>query len=132
MGIFSGQFWKDAAERIVSSAAQGFITGAGLGNFLETGKLLPDLANFPWEAGLAGAVSMAVLTLAKCLIAAPLGDTGTASLVEVQPATPAENVPQRDTQRPDTRTSYTRVELPSQQTPGPDHAAGPDRPPFQG
>ena len=77
--LFTRSFWRDLAERTVSSTAQGFITGGGLaGGAAAAGELTLD--GFPWSAALGGAAIMAVLTAAKCLAAIEIGNKGTASL----------------------------------------------------
>lgn len=80
--IFTRKFWRDAAERTISSTAQGFVTGSGLfGLAAATGQV--DLHSFPWLAGLSGAAIMGLQTLAKCVLAANVGEDGTASLVDL-------------------------------------------------
>ena len=80
--LFTGAFWKDVAERTVSSAAQGFLVGSGLvGVAAATDQV--TLNGFPWLAALGGAGGMAVLTVAKCLAVIDTGDKGTASAVKL-------------------------------------------------
>ncbi|MCV7230654.1 holin [Mycolicibacterium komossense] len=80
--LFTQKFWKDAAERTVSSAAQGFIVGGGLaGAAAATGQV--TLIGFPWLAAAGGAGGMALLTFVKSLAAARVGDDHSASLVNL-------------------------------------------------
>lgn len=88
--LFTAQFWKDATERVVSSAAQGFLTGAGVMGVADAANQV-TLNGFPWAAAFGAAGGMAVLTLAKALIANPVGNRGTASFSDaVEPAKPSE------------------------------------------
>lgn len=70
--IFSKVFWKDTAERVLSSAVQGAITG-----FVLDQGVGQDWVNIGNVAG-----GMAVLTLLKCLAASQIGDPDSASLVK--------------------------------------------------
>ncbi|MBU8830814.1 hypothetical protein [Mycolicibacterium goodii] len=84
--LFTRTFWRDTLERTVSSAAQGFLVGGGLAGIAATTDQV-SLHGFPWEAALAGAGGMAVLTVAKCLAAVKAGNWGTASFTRaVEPA----------------------------------------------
>ncbi|AVO21636.1 holin [Mycobacterium phage TChen] len=76
--LFTRRFWEDALERIVSSAAQGFIVGGGVGTATATSV---DVRYFPWIAAASTAGGMAVMTFAKCLAAIKVGNKGTASLL---------------------------------------------------
>jgi hypothetical protein len=79
--IFTREFWKDTAERVVSSAAQGALVGwAGVEVFASPEALLTA-----GEAALYGGAGMAVATFLKCLIASRGGDPGTASFVSLEP-----------------------------------------------
>lgn len=95
--IWTVSFWKDAGERIISSAGQGFLAGAGLDKFIESNgaAVVPHLQNFPMTEALFGAAAMAVLTLCKTLLAAPIGPPGTAGLVELPPAKEKPGAPPR-------------------------------------
>lgn len=79
--IFTIQFWKDTAERVVSSSAQGFLTGAGLMGVASAADQV-SLNGFPWAAAFGAAGGMAVLTFAKSLLANPIGNQGTASFTK--------------------------------------------------
>ncbi|MGB2791278.1 MAG: holin [Candidatus Moraniibacteriota bacterium] len=70
--IFSKVFWKDTAERVLSSAVQGAITG-----FVLDQGVGQDWVNIGNVAG-----GMAVLTLLKCLAVSQIGDPDSASLVK--------------------------------------------------
>lgn len=76
--IFERAFWRDTVERVVSSAAQGFLVGGGLGGVAEVADAV-DARYLPWMAALGTAGGMAVATLAKCIMAARAGNPGTAS-----------------------------------------------------
>jgi hypothetical protein len=78
--LFTVTFWVDAAERAVKTAAQsvllaGFASDAGPVNLFE----------FDWEAGLGFAAGGAVLSLLTSLVSAPLGESGTASVLPSPP-----------------------------------------------
>lgn len=77
--LFTREFWKDAVERTVSSAAQGFLVGGGLGVGAEATQSV-DARYFPWLAAASVAGGMAAATFAKCLSAIRVGERGTASL----------------------------------------------------
>lgn len=79
--LFTRKFWIDALERTVSSAAQGFLVGGGLGFSAEVTQAV-DARHLPWLAAAGTAGGMAVATFAKCLAAIKVGDRGTASFVE--------------------------------------------------
>lgn len=68
MSIFTRKFWRDTAERVVSSAGQGFLVGGGLGVGAEAAQAV-DARYFPWVAALGTAAGMAAATFAKCLAA---------------------------------------------------------------
>lgn len=74
--IFSGPFWKDAAERAISTAAQ---TAIALLSIDGLGLLDVDWAQTGSAAGLAALVSVL-----KSLVASRSGD-GSASLVTTSP-----------------------------------------------
>lgn len=71
MSVYTtGAFWSSVADRAIRSAGQGFLAGAGLSSYAG------DFATLSWQAaahGLAGALSMAILTVAWA-IAAPPGE----------------------------------------------------------
>ena len=69
--IFSKQFWLDTAERVLSSAVQGAITG-----FVLDQGVGQDWVNMGNVAG-----GMAILTFLKCLAASQVRDPESASLV---------------------------------------------------
>ncbi len=82
--LFTGAFWKDTAERIVSSAGQGFISGLGGGAAIDVAGHTNIEALPLWAAG-SMALGMAVLTFAKCLAASPIGSKDDASLLRDSP-----------------------------------------------
>jgi len=85
--IFTLRFWRDAAERALSTTAQAAVAAVGVG---ATGLLDVDLAAVASVAGLAG-----VLSVLKAIGAAYVGDEGTASLVDT-PGQHAEDRPPQD------------------------------------
>lgn len=70
--MFTRTFWKDAAERVVASAAGGALTVIGVGAF---GVLDAD-----WRTIASVALGTGVVSLLKALVASQVGDS-TASLV---------------------------------------------------
>lgn len=84
--LFTATFWRDALERALKSAVQGFAVGAGL---LTLGGTLADhaqIVGFPWAAGLSAAGGMALASVISSVLSAPIG-SGTASLTRaVEPA----------------------------------------------
>lgn len=86
-------FWADTAERVLSSAGQGIVAGAGLEGIVsamqaEGASTSLDLAGLAMSAGI-GAVLMAVLTFAKCLATAGV-TAGNPSIAQV--STPASQI----------------------------------------
>jgi hypothetical protein len=75
--IFTRKFWRDTAERTISSAAQGAITGWGTAAVFTS---VSDVVSAAQVAGF-GALSMAVLTFLKCLVASNIGDGDSAALL---------------------------------------------------
>lgn len=74
--ITTATFWKDTAERVVSTAAQ-----AAIGVIVVQATIQDvDWANLGGVVGIAAAVS-----LLKALVASNVGDQGTASLVDTEP-----------------------------------------------
>jgi hypothetical protein len=75
MSIWSINFWKDAAERAIKTAAQTAIVAWGVGDQM--------LNLFTTDLVLIGqfAVSGAVLSVLTSIASAPFSDRGTASLV---------------------------------------------------
>lgn len=85
--IFTGAFWRDCAERVVSSTGQGFVNGLGGGALVDVVGHT-DIRALPlWAAGF-NAAGMALLTFAKCLAASRIGNSGDASLLRASPAEP--------------------------------------------
>lgn len=81
-------FWRDTAERALSSAAQGAITGAGLDAIIVSPSTSIDIARLGMLAGVGG-VFMGALTLLKC-IATAAGTRGNPSIGAV--STPSAQV----------------------------------------
>jgi len=77
--LFTAAFWQDTAERIVSSAGQGFVNGLGGGALIDLAGNT-DIRALPIWAALYGAAGMALLTFAKCLAASRVGNNADASL----------------------------------------------------
>lgn len=104
MSIWTVKFWRDAGERIVSSAGQGFLTGAGLGKVTETGDItsvftvFASWADFPLQEALLGAGLMAMYTTAKCLAAEPLGERESAALI-ARPKPPTKKAAAKATRK---------------------------------
>lgn len=93
MALFSREFWRDTAERVASSAGQGFLVGGGLGVGAEVSTAV-DVRYLPWIAAFSTAGGMAVATFAKCLAAMKIGDPDSASFVKV-PAARKKAAPKR-------------------------------------
>ncbi|WWV91856.1 holin [Microbacterium phage phiMiGM15] len=70
--IFTGTFWADLGERVVTSAAGGALAVASTGDFALTS---PE----SWQAFAVGAGVAALLSLLKGIVASA-GGTGSASL----------------------------------------------------
>lgn len=79
--IFTRAFWRDAAERTISSAAQGALVGWGAGAFTAIGEVVTAA-----EAAALGGLGMGVATLLKCIAVARTGDPGTASAISLASA----------------------------------------------
>lgn len=73
--MFTRAFWKDAAERVVSSAAGGALTALGLDmvNVLEVDA----------KAVFGAAVGTGLVSLLKALVAKRVNDPDSASLVDL-------------------------------------------------
>jgi hypothetical protein len=71
--MFTRKFWKDAAERAISTGAQVSIAGWGVGT-------LPDVSVPLWSLA-SMALAGAGLSLIKALAASKVGDSESASLV---------------------------------------------------
>lgn len=80
MTVFSVAFWRDTAERVISSAGQGFVLGLGGGTAMDLAASV-DIRYLPLLAAGGNAAGMAVLTFAKCLAASRIGDSNSASLL---------------------------------------------------
>ena len=73
--MFTAAFWKDAAERVIASAAGGFLTVTGLDAF--------DVLSADWKALLGVSAGTGLISLAKALVAGRLHDPDSASLVDL-------------------------------------------------
>ena len=71
--IMSLEFWKDALERAIKTAAQFAIVLVGADTF--------DVMTADWRAVLTAAASGAVISLVTSLGSEPFGTPGTASVV---------------------------------------------------
>lgn len=69
--MYTLSFWRDALERVVSTAAASLIATIGGTN----------LFGIDWEQALGITGSIALLTLLKTLAAQPFGSKGTASAI---------------------------------------------------
>lgn len=78
MSIFTGEFWKDTAERTISSTAQGVVFGIGVSTFTDVGELV----NAYQAAGVAG-LGFGLLTFFKCIAASKVGNSSSASMVDL-------------------------------------------------
>lgn len=74
--IFTRQFWRDAAERSIKTAAQGLLIAVGAS---DAGPV--NLFEFNLSRGLGFAVGGAFVSLLTSIVSAPLGASGTASLL---------------------------------------------------
>lgn len=79
MSIFEKRFWRDTAERVISSAGQGFVLGLGGGAALDI--VGTDIRYLPLVAALSNAGGMMALSFGKCLWASRVGDPESASLL---------------------------------------------------
>ena len=75
--MFDKLFWEQALERALKSAAQGAVAAWGAIQFTSVDQVL----SFAQAVGYA-ALSLFVLSLLTSIASAPLGQTGTPSLVE--------------------------------------------------
>lgn len=73
MSIWSITWLRDATERAISTAAQTLLAVWGVGAF--------DLLAVDWRAAGGVALGAAALSLLKSLVAANVGDKGTAALL---------------------------------------------------
>ena len=79
--MWTWTFWKDAAERAISTAAQAAIA------LLSTLGVTVGLENVPWAAVASTAVLAGLLAVLKALVASRVGDPTSASLLpDVRPA----------------------------------------------
>jgi hypothetical protein len=73
--VFTRAFWKDTAERSISTTAQALIAVLGVDGL--------DWLNIDGK-GIAGvAIGSGILSVLKCLAAGRVNDVGTASLVDL-------------------------------------------------
>lgn len=73
--MFTRAFWKDTAERVVSSAAGGALTVMGLDQI--------NLLEADWKAILGGALGTGFISLLKALVASKVNEPDSASLVSL-------------------------------------------------
>lgn len=73
-------FWRDTAERVVSTAAQTAVAAFGTGAF-SASVAEGDLGSLPWAGALAVTVLAAFLAFLKALAAKGVGNSDSASLV---------------------------------------------------
>jgi hypothetical protein len=73
--MFTLNFWKDAAERALKTAAQAILLALG-------GSEVANLFTLNWTIVGQAALSGAVLSLLSSIISAPFAVKGTASLVD--------------------------------------------------
>jgi hypothetical protein len=78
--MFTKKFWKDLAERAISTAAQAAIGAIGAG----------ELTHLNWKVVGLTVVGAAVLSVLKGVVASQVGDSSSASLL---PATDAAQPP---------------------------------------
>jgi hypothetical protein len=72
--MYTAQFWKDATERAVKTAAQAVILFLGADVAL-------DAVSADWPSAASFALGGAVLSYLTSIVSAPMGDKGTASVV---------------------------------------------------
>ena len=70
--MFTKAFWKDLAERVVSTFAGGVLSVFGLDAL--------NILDADWKAAFGFGIGAAVLSLLKCLAARKVGDTESAAL----------------------------------------------------
>jgi hypothetical protein len=73
--MFTRAFAKDTAERVIASAAGGFLTVASLDAF--------DVLSADWKTLLSVSAGTGLISLAKALVASKLNDPDSASLVDL-------------------------------------------------
>lgn len=82
--IWTGTFWKGAAERAIKSAAQGVLWTWAVGD------KVASLYQFDWNVAAYGAGGMALFSVLTSIISAPTGDSGGPSFGDAEvPAPPA-------------------------------------------
>jgi len=79
--MFTRAFWKDTAERVVSSAAGGALTAMGLGTL--------NVLHVDWQVIAGSAAGTGLVSLLKALVASAVNDPKSASLVGLD--TPGEH-----------------------------------------
>ena len=72
--MFTSQFWKDTAERVLSTMAQALLAVIGADAFVPT-------AVESWQQGAVIVLLAGLMSLLKCIIAIRVGQEGTPSLV---------------------------------------------------
>lgn len=74
------QFWKDTAERVVSTAAQTAVAAFGTGAFAASATE-GELGSLPWQGAITITALSAFLAFLKALAAKGVGNPSSASLV---------------------------------------------------
>lgn len=92
MGMFTGAFWRGVAERALKSAGQGGLIY--LGTLVVQDLAAVNLLAVDWRLFLGFAGGMALLSVVTSVASAPVGPTGSPSLVgEPAGASPGRHRP---------------------------------------
>jgi hypothetical protein len=75
--MWTKSFWKDAAERAARTMAQALLA------LWLVGDVAFNVLNASWGQAFGIAAGAAVISLLTSLVSAPVGDSGTASLVKL-------------------------------------------------
>lgn len=81
----SASFWLDALERAVKTAAQALLS------VWLVGDVAFNIIGVDWSSALGIAGGAAVISLLTSIVSAPIGTSGTASLVSSEPAAPGSD-----------------------------------------
>jgi r1t holin len=72
--IFTGMFWKDTAERVIGTFAQGWLGAIVGGNIF-------DVTALGWKQSLGIGATAGLIALLKCVVAGTIGQSSSPSFV---------------------------------------------------